>query len=165
MTTDQYVKCGHRTSAGSNDGGSITALTWTTRNISHTWTNQGTGSQTNGKFATVSTSSNWVTLDAGDYYAIFRANAVDNDYGQARLETDGGTVLVTSNNSQVASDSYQISIVGAGYFTLADEDNVLVKQISENTQATFGLGRNLVGIGATYYSHNVYFTLEIWKIG
>ena len=158
MTTDQYVKCGHRTSAGSNDGGSITALTWTTRNISHTWTN-------NGSFATVSTSSNWVTLAAGDYYAIFRANAVNNDYGQARLETDGGTVLVTSNNTSVFGTSDQFSLLGAGYFTLASQDNVLVKQIAEATQATYGLGRNLVGIGATYYSHNVYFTLEIWKIG
>jgi hypothetical protein len=165
MTTDQYVKCGMRESSGSNDGGSITALTWTTRDINHTWTNQGTGSQTGSKFAAVSTGSNWVTLDAGDYYTIFRANAVDNDYGQARLETDGGTVLVTSNNSEVPSDTVQISLVGAGYFTLASEDNVLVKQISENTQADYGLGRNLVGIGATHYSHNVYFTLEIWKIG
>jgi hypothetical protein len=158
MTTDQYVKCGFRTAAGANDGGSITADTWTTRDISYTWTN-------NGSFATVSTGSNWVTLDAGDYYAIFRANAVDNDHGQARLETDGGTVLVRSNNTSAATDSDQFPLIGAGHFTLASQDNVLVKQISENTQATFGLGRNLVGIGATYYSYNVYFTLEIWKIG
>lgn len=158
MTTDQYVKCGMRTSAGANDGGSITADTWTTRDINYTWTN-------NGSFATVSTGSNWVTLDAGDYYTIFRANAVNNDYGQARLETDGGTVLVTSNNGNAVSTSDQLSLLGAGYFTLAGQDNVLVKQISEATQATYGLGRNMVGIGATHYSHNVYFTLEIWKIG
>ena len=106
-----------------------------------------------------------MTLAAGDYYAIFRANAVNNDYGQARLETDGGTVLVTSNNTSVFGTSDQFSLLGAGYFTLASQDNVLVKQIAEATQATYGLGRNLVGIGATYYSHNVYFTLEIWKIG
>ena len=164
LNTDFYVHVGMRTTAASGtDGGTLTSNTWTTRDLNHTYTN-------NGSFATVSTSNNTVTLNAGTYYVRFWATGYGVQEHQAQLYNSTDSYVFLSGSNQRPSSSIENSnSIGSGIVSFGGPGAkaFLIRQIVDYTRATYGGGRHLNydDISSGNFEYNTYWGLEIWKVG
>ena len=128
------------TAASGTDGGTLTSNTWTTRDLNHTYTN-------NGSFATVSTSNNTVTLNAGTYYVRFWATGYGVQEHQAQLYNSTDSYVFLSGSNQRPSSSIENSnSIGSGIVSFGGPGAkaFLIRQIVDYTRATYGGGRHLI---------------------
>ena len=164
LNTDFYVHVGMRTTAASGtDGGTLTSNTWTTRDLNHTYTN-------NGSFATVSTSNNTVTLNAGTYYVRFWATGYGVQEHQAQFyNSTDSYVYLNGSNQRLSSSQENSNSIGSGIVSFGGPGTkaFLIRQIVDYTRATYGGGRHLDNddITSGNFSYNTYWGLEIWKVG
>ena len=162
FNSDFYVHVGMRTTAASGtDGGTLTSNTWTTRDLNHTYTN-------NGGFATVSTMNNVVQLTAGTYYVKFWVTGYGVQEHQAQL-VNGTYVWISGSNERSSSSIESSNSVGEGVISWGSgTKDMSIRQIVDYTKATYGGGRALDAysvISSGNFDYNTYWSLEIWKVG
>ena len=164
LNTDFYVHVGMRTTAASGtDGGTLTSNTWVTRDLNHTYTN-------NGGFATVSTTNNTVTLGYGTYYVRFWATGYGVQEHQAQFYNSTDSYVYLNGSNQRPSSSIENSnSIGSGIVSFGGPGTkaFLIRHIVDYTRATYGGGRHLDydAITSGNFSYNTYWGLEIWKVG
>ena len=164
LNTDFYVHVGMRTTAASGtDGGTLTSNTWVTRDLNHTYTN-------NGGFATVSTTNNTVTLGYGTYYVRFWATGYGVQEHQAQFYNSTDSYVYLNGSNQRPSSAIENSnSIGSGIVSFGGPGTkaFLIRHIVDYTRATYGGGRHLDydDITSGNFSYNTYWGLEIWKVG
>lgn len=133
-----YADFVHEETTGT-DGGGITATTWTKRPINTTIANTITG---------CSIASDQITLDIGNYEISCSAVAHSCFNSFIRLyNTTTTTELIRSTSFSADDDVRNVVGMFKGIITIGTDDTVLeVQQISEQTQATDGMG---FGVGLT----------------
>ena len=159
-----YAQYLNKKTEGSSSG-TLTQDTWTTRTI-NTEVVDNIG---------ITLSSSVMTLPAGTYYCRFWASGYNCNSHQAVLEETYGTdtVLIYGSSEYArADDEYaQTHSVGEGTFTLAQSTPIELLHIVGTTSSDHGQGRRVFTYGAgdvnpnlTYADHEVYCSVEFWKV-
>jgi len=139
--------------ASGTNGGTFTSGAWQTRTLNTTKRNVITG---------CSLASNQITLAAGTYFIIARAQGYRVDEHQLRFynTTDTATTIVGSQMYSVSTADYANQDAWVfGFFSIASQKVFEIQHRCTTTKTTNGLG-----LQASFGEVNVFAEIIVWKV-